>query len=157
MKQISLFLIAALLFPVILLAQDRGHDDKGPMKKIEELEKLKIIDVLGMNEETTLKFFARRDKYQNDQHNLMKQGSNILDEMDSAVKKGGDKNSPELKKLIEQYLSIQNDISQQRVKFINSLNDILSYKQISELLVFEKKFRDELRRELWRARSMHRK
>ena len=125
------------------------------MGKIEELEKIKLIDVLQMNEETTLKFFARRSEYQRKVKDLITKANDQLDKISDYIKNNGEKNSTELKKMISDYLSYGQAIAKEKANFINSLNDILSYEQISKLLVFEKHFREELRKILFKSRKNH--
>ncbi len=131
---------------------DYHRMQRGPMGKIEELEKIKLIETLQMNEETTLRFFARRTEHQNKLRELSQKANEQLDKISDYIKKNGDKNSVELKKMINDYLSYGEAIAREKTNFINSLSDILTYEQISKLLVFEKNFRDELRKIIFRGR-----
>lgn len=153
----TLFAILLLLFIMLPgFAQEiPPNKDRRGSGKIEELEKIKLIDVLQMNEETTLKFFARRSEYQKKVKSLMSDADTQLDKISDYVINNGDKNSAEMKKMISDYLSYGEAISREKTNFINSLSDILSYEQISKLLVFEKHFREELRKILFRSRKDH--
>jgi hypothetical protein len=142
------FLIAALG----VNAQGSKGSDEGPMKKIEELEKIKLIETLGMDEQTTLKFFSRRTKYREEQTELVKNSSGLLDQISELTKKDDKKNDEELKKMIDQYHDLENKILRRKQDFYNSLNDILTYKQIAKVLVFERKFREEIRSALLQER-----
>jgi hypothetical protein len=142
------FLIAALG----VNAQGSKGSDEGPMKKIEELEKIKLIETLGMDEQTTLKFFSRRTKYREEQTELVKNSSGMLDQISEFTKKDDKKNDEELKKMIDQYHDLENKILRRKQDFYNSLNDILTYKQIAKVLVFERKFREEIRSALLQER-----
>lgn len=157
MKSFIVIFSALLLFTSFSYSQERRYHSSKAMKKIEELEKIKIIDALNLNEKTTLRFFARRNEYRNRQNKLMKDASNLLDQMDDIVKKDTNKNAPEYKKLIEQYLQIETKVINNRTDFINSLPDILTYQQISKLLIFEKKFREEIRNALFKDRGKWRR
>ena len=150
----SILFVFILVFPSF--AQENGpqRNRKG-QGKIEELEKIKLIDVLQMDEETTLKFFARRNEYQNKVKDLMTSANDQLGKISDYIKNNGDKNTVELKKMINEYLSYNEAVAKEKTKFINSLSDILSYEQISKLLVFEKHFREELRKLLFRSRMNH--
>ena len=140
------FIITAPAF-----AQEPSHSRMGGKGKIEELEKIKLIDALQMDEETTLRFFARRSEHQNKIKELSKKADDQLDKISEYIKNNSDKNTKEIKKMINDYLAYGEDISRERVDFITSLSDILSYEQISKLLIFEKKFRDELRKILFKG------
>lgn len=107
MKNFIYSLTVIFLFASFSLAQDRRHHNSDAFKKIEELEKIKLIEALGLNEQTTLKFFARRSENRSKQGKLMQEASKLLDQMDIIVKKDTSNNNPEYKKLIEQYLNIR--------------------------------------------------
>ena len=145
---VSFVLIAAF----VLNAQDIKQPNQGPLKKIEELEKVKLIETLGMNEQTTLKFFARRTKYREEQAQLVKNIFNVIDQMSDLTKNGDGKNNEELKKLIDQYQDLENKILRKKQEFYNSLTDILTYNQIAKVIVFERKFKEEIRAALMQER-----
>ena len=157
MKNYIFVLSLVLLFSFAAKSQERKHHNSDAFKKVEELEKIKIIETLGINENTTLRFFARRNEYKEGQRKLMTEASSLLDQMDDLVKKDTSKNNPEYKKLIKQYLSLESQLVEKRADFINSLSDILTYPQICKLLIFEKKFREEIREVLFRERAKWRK
>ena len=52
------------------------------------------------------------------------------------------------KDAINKILNIEKELFNGRINFFNSLNDILSSQQIAKLLIFEKKFRSEIRRQI---------
>ena len=66
-------------------------------------------------------------------------------------------NEKELNSMIDKYLSYDNEIEKEREVFIHSLSDILSVTQIAKLVVFEKKFRDEIRDILFKTRMERRR
>ena len=145
---VSFVLIAALA----VNAQGMRHTEEGPLKKIEELEKIKLIETLGMDEQTTLKFFARRTKYREGQFQLFKNIGDLLDQMSDITKKNDNKNDEELKKMVDQYNDLENKILRKKQEFYNSLSDILTYNQIAKVLVFERKFKAEIRAALLQER-----
>jgi hypothetical protein len=144
----SLFLILILL-PIMVFAQGR-RDLKGPRGKIEQLEKIKLIEALDLDEETTLKFFARRNESRNRIDQLNDSLDTIVDNLESRFSKRDDTG---YKDLINKYLSIEKQISEEHTQFINSLYDILTNEQVAKLIVFEKRFREEIRHLLLRGRK----
>ena len=155
MKKILVPFFVVLFIPLVVFSQPMRHQDKGPMKKIEELEKIKLIDALGMNEETTLRFFARRAKFKSEQFKLYNEENELINKMENALQNGKTSDT-DLKNMINQYFDLENQIIKSKQKFINSLPDILTYQQISKLLVFEKRFREEIRNLLFRERMKRR-
>ena len=65
MKHFNFIILLLVLFPQIITAQQ--YWSKGRMSgpgRVAELEKIRLIEVLNLDEETTLKFFARRNMHQ---------------------------------------------------------------------------------------------
>lgn len=152
MKNVILFLSFFFSLVIGVYAQPASMKPQDPMKKIEELEKIKLIESLQMNEETTLRFFSRWDQFKDNQHKLVKSSNDILDKLDREVSNDNDKNDPEINKMIDLYFGIEKQLQKNKRDFIYSLKDILDQIQIAKLLVFEKKFKDEIRNVLFRQR-----
>ena len=122
-------------------------------ERLSQLEKIKLIETLEMDEETTLKFFARRNEHQMKIDQLVALGDEAIQKMEVILKSGKYSTTEELKSLIEEANSIHSRIEQEKSNFINSLEDILSTEQIAKLIIFERKFKDELKRVLFRDRK----
>lgn len=158
MKTIIQVLSIVLFLSSFMMAQrgegpmGMGKRNPGAMKKIQELEKLKLIEVLNMNEETTIKFFARRTQHQNEIRDLENRLDNILDDMDAELKKDKDASQQKIKKLTEDFFDATNDIHKSKNEFLSSLKDILTPEQIGKLIVFDRNFREEMRQILMKQR-----
>jgi len=150
----TLILILSLLILPVTQAQkkDKIHNDR--MNKLEQLERLKLIDILNLDEETTLRFFARQNKFRNVMEVDKKEAKKLLRKMKVLIENGNKKN--ELKKTITSYLALGKKIAAQKSEFIKSLNDILTEKQIAKLLVFEMKFKEDIRGMLFKMRRKQR-
>ena len=126
---------------------------KGDMKdRFEQLEKIKVIETLGMDEETTLRFFSRRAEHEKDQDQIQQQIKSNIEDLDVIFKSGRVATIEEIKTKINKINDLHVKLASNRKEFINSLSDILSYEQMAKLLVFERKFRDEIRRLLIKDR-----
>ncbi len=137
-------ILILLIFQSAAYSQFDGSRFKKVREKIAQLEKIKLIDVLNMDENTTLKFFARRNQYQNKTDSLMNTENQLIDDMDSSIK-SGDKSDGYYREQITKYFRVQDEIIKSRRDFIRSLNDLLSEEQIAKYIVFEKKFREDIR------------
>ncbi len=150
--------LVATLFPTILLAQKSGHPGEwGRMGgKIEQLEKIKIIEELNMDEETTLKFFARRNKHHVEQRELIAKRDELFKTLIDSFELEEEINYKEKK---EEIFKIEKEMLMQRENFLNSLRDILSEKKIIQLILFEFNFRNEVRHQFMKQgqRRMQRK
>lgn len=144
-KQLVLLIsILAILFNTSLFAQrDDSPGEWGRMhSKIEQLEKIKIIELLNLDEATTLKFFSRRDEHHDSQRALIDKRDLLYDKLNENFKTDEEIN---YKQKIAEIFVIEKEMLAQREKFFNSLKDILTEKQIAELIVFESNFRNEIR------------
>lgn len=142
MKKTFSLLFILIVIPVLVSAQGM-RDHKGPREKIEQLEKIKLIEALDMDEQTTLKFFARRNESRDKIDRLNDSLETITDNLESKISKGDQSG---YKVLVNKYLDIQKQIASEHSQFINSLYDILTNQQVAKLIVFEKRFREEIRK-----------
>jgi len=149
MKKTFSLLFILMMIPAFVFAQGM-RDRKGPREKIEQLEKIKLIEALNMDEQTTLKFFARRNESRGRIDKLNDSLDTITDNLESKFSKEDDSG---YKDLINKYLSIQKQVASEHTQFINSLYDILTNEQVAKLIVFEKRFREEIRHLLLRGRQ----
>ena len=149
MKKLIFLIISVALLQGISFPQGREHH-KEIRAKIEQLEKIKIIETLKMDEQTTLKFFARRTEFNDKLKDLMDKENNLLDKMDDFIESSKDKNNSKYQGLIDQYFDLDQKIFNARKSFIRSLSDILSQEQIAKLLVFQRQFREEVRKILFK-------
>ncbi len=130
--------------------------DKQPQHmrdKLIQLENIKIIEVLDMDEETTLRFFSRRNELHTKADNLTKRSDEIIAQMELIFKAGKVYTEKELKSLIVEANNIHTEIVKTKSEFINSLDDILTTEQIAKLIIFERRFRDELKRAMFKVRK----
>jgi hypothetical protein len=122
-------------------------------EKLEQLEKIKLIEALDLDEETSIRFFARRNESKNEVQELEKKADELIFELEKSFNSEDNNQSEKQKKLISEMLKIRESIEMKRSQFINSIDDILTTEQIAKLIVFEKKFRDEIRNVLFDRRS----
>ncbi|GAB4295173.1 MAG: hypothetical protein Kow0098_17280 [Ignavibacteriaceae bacterium] len=151
MKSILFFLVIVISTSVQAQIEPPGPGFKGAEDKIRQLEKLKLIETLKMDEETTLRFFARRTEYLDNLEKLYEKAHSQVDKMEALIN-SGNAQSDEYKRLLDDYLQTQTEIAEQRNTFLNSLNDILSYEKIARLVVFERKFKEEIRKIIFKDR-----
>jgi len=139
----------------LLFGQDGhfGPKDKVAAEKIFQLEKIKLIEVLEMDEETAIRFFARRSELKKATDEIQNKIEEIIKNLEVVDKAGKVYTDNELVSYIRDYNNLHLQMGQRRTEFINSLNDILTYDQIRRLIVFERKFKDELRRALFKERK----
>ena len=150
----KIIIISMLLYvPVQLFSQPFDEPPHRMREKLSQLEKIKLIETLKMDEETTLKFFSRRTEHQTRMDDLSELADKTINEMETMLKSESKYSPEQLKSLIDKANSLHAKMEEERAAFINSLNDILTTEQIAKLIIFERRFKDELRRVLFRDRK----
>jgi hypothetical protein len=114
------------------------------MHRVEQLERVKLIESLNLSEEQAVRFFARRNEHRKEIESINRKIDELMEEIDRILNSGEIKESY-LKKLNEEILLNREKIELKRKQFVLSLNDILSTEQISKLLLFERRFHEEIR------------
>lgn len=152
MKTVNLTLLLIIIFSLNHFAQKGKWQDEEAREKFEQLEKIKLIESLEMDEETTLRFFARRTEHKKQQDEIQQRIQQKIDDLDVVFKSGRVATVEEIKKSINEINELQLKLDKNRVDFINSLSDIMTYEQIAKLMIFEKRFRNELRKLIMKER-----
>jgi len=151
MKKLVPLLIFIVLVSTTLNAQ-RNQDRKHKVpERIMQLEKIKLIETLEMDEETTLKFFARKSESDREVEEIQKAIDEKLVMMEQLVNSDNSLDE-EYRTGLDELNFMHQKLVENKTKFIKSLSDILSYEQIAKLVLFERKFREELRRAIFKDR-----
>ena len=152
MKAVNLLVLTVLFFSTNLFPQKGKWQDEEMRAKFEELENIKLIETLQMDEETSLRFFSRKSEHKLQQDEIQEKIREDIENLDVILKSGRAVTTEELKSKIDEINNLELQLEKNKVEFLNSLTDILSYEQIAELIIFEKRFRNEVRKLLMRDR-----
>jgi hypothetical protein len=150
MKKIHLIILLLMILTPLIYTQER--EDYKRKNKIEQLERLKMIEVLDLDEETSIRFFSRRNEHQKEIEEMEKKSSDLFYQLEKILKSGKNDAEVEQKKIITDLMDNREKIELKRKQFILSLSDILTTGQISKYVLFEKRFREELRKILLEKR-----
>src|SRR5512139_132707 len=120
--------VAMALFTIVGLvaAQDQMPMPPRAAERLEQYKKLRMMEVLKLDEETSLRFFARYNKHREELAELNKKRDEILDELarlrrENAADKDFQKVIDELKGMADPALGA-------REKFFNDIEKILTPK-----------------------------
>ncbi|MBE2281240.1 MAG: hypothetical protein IAE91_12675 [Ignavibacteriaceae bacterium] len=103
-----------------------------------------------MDENTSIKFFARRNEMKQKMDQLRKRADNLVEEMAKQIKDGGIKDDKYVKTNAASLFNINREMIKTREDFVNNLFDLLSVEQVAKFLIFEKRFREEIRELIFR-------
>ncbi|MGE5364200.1 MAG: hypothetical protein ACM3SM_08715 [Bacteroidota bacterium] len=144
MKRIFYLICIVCLFGQSGFAQEGQPGHHNARKRLDELEKLKLMEILNLDEEKMVKFFSKRSEFSDRVNNLYSQKNQKLNQIEKSLE-GTDKNDASFKRLNNEILEIEEDIVKAKVDYISSLNSVLSHEQISKVILFERNFKRELR------------
>jgi hypothetical protein len=151
-------LISSIIFLAVIsnLNAQVFRNRQKAMEKLDQLEKVKLIEALDMDEETTLKFFSRRKEFKERRDKMMKQIDDLTEKMAYDVESGNiDPKDPSYSKMLEDHFKLERDFFKLREDFVLSLKDILNEEQIIKYVVFERKFREEIQDLIFKFRKQN--
>jgi hypothetical protein len=148
MKQtlVVILLIVLFIFSENAFSQRRRSPEmgKGPRpERLEQLKKMRLIEVLKLSEEEAVRFFARQSAHEDKVMEMMKQRNDILDDLQNKIH---DKAEPAvIDKLTDQVLNIDQQIFQERQRFQGEQRKSLTPEQFAKFLAFERNFGRQVR------------
>ena len=114
-----------------------------PFERIERFKKVRLIEMLDMKEEQSVRFLARLNEHDNTKKELVKAKMELLDKIERLVRNKAD--GKEFEKLFPEVAAANRRIFEEDEKFFASLSDLLTTEQKGKYLLFERHFEQELR------------
>jgi Spy/CpxP family protein refolding chaperone len=127
----------------VAAAQPFPMGDERPSEKLEQFKKVRLIELLDMNEEQSVRFFARLNEHENAKRVLMKEKMELLDRVEKLVR--GDADQKAFEEIFPEVAAITTKIQQHDHEFFAGLSDVLTATQRGKFLLFERHFERELR------------
>ncbi len=144
-KKSFLFYILFFFLQTLTYSYDSSDDENigSGKKQLEHFRKLKIVETLDLNEETTLRFFVKLNEFENKIKSLKKQKQNLMDSLEILVEE--DAKSLSFEKIFDELIQSEEKLLETKKTFQNEMKSILTSEQMAKYLVFEKKFRQEVK------------
>ncbi|MBI5646044.1 MAG: hypothetical protein HY962_03865 [Ignavibacteriae bacterium] len=139
-----------LLLPLTLIltanacAQDDEPGGVNGRQRLEQYRHLKMIEALDLNEEQAIRLFAREKEFRASEKARAEQRQDILARLRTLSK--GTPSEADVQKEITALTNIAAEMAAARRDYVLGLKDLLSTKQIAQLVVFEDTFMKEVRR-----------
>jgi hypothetical protein len=130
---------------VLLFATALGQEMpmRGPaMERVEQFKKIRMMEVLKLDEETSLRFFARYNKFQEGIKEITGKRDGLIDEL-AALRKSNSSDG-EYEKVFKELSAVESKIADERWRFVQELKGVVSTKQVAEYIVFERNFNRQL-------------
>lgn len=146
MKNIFTIVICLLItFPLFAQRRMGGKDERPEIReRLEQFEKVRLLEMLSLDEETAVKFIMRRKKHRTSMHSIMDKRHETMAELDQNIRSGSISDE-KIKKLISDLIKIEKELAEERETFVESLYDILTVEQVGKVITFEHHFRDDVK------------
>ena len=140
----ALNVLLLLFLASILFAQPHSKNRKNDFgKRFEDLEKIKLLEILDLDEEEAIRFFSRRNEYKKKTNDILTESDELLIEMEKSLGSESDEN--QFLSYINKSIEIERKFMIEKSNFYTSIEDILTKEQIVKLILFEKKFKRDIR------------
>ncbi|KAF0152734.1 MAG: hypothetical protein FD143_662 [Ignavibacteria bacterium] len=139
-----------LFIPLVFInAQGmRRQADPATLEKIEQMENARLIKLLDLSEEQSIRFFARRKEYLQKMHELLQKRRDFIDSTQDLLKEDESENQKKFNDKVEEVFELEAKIFKEKRHYYKSLSNLISPKQVLQLMTFEERFRREVREKL---------
>ena len=142
-RTLHLVLISVLFMLTHVIAQDQLPMHGPAAERIAQYKKVRLMEVVQMNEETSVRFLARYNKHEENIRAIGMERNELIDQLQKLSKSNS--NDAAMENIIKDIGMSEEKVLEERTKFIGELRDILSLKQLSQFIVFERNFNKNLR------------
>ncbi len=112
-------------------------------ERLQQLKKLRLMEVLGLAEEESVRFFARYNKFENELRDLESQRNGVIDDLEAALKRG--EKAEVYQRGFDQLEALGKKVADARLQFYEDAKKLLTAEQVAKLIVFERNFNRDLR------------
>ena len=138
----AVFLLAAL--HSIAPAQGGPPFQRGPaLERLEQFKKIRMMEVLKLDEPTSIRFFARYNKHQEFLRDLRLKQGDVLERLQTLRKSNA--SDAEYDKVIRELRTLEEQVDEAKSKYLDELSEVLTKRQLAEYMVFEWRFQQNLR------------
>lgn len=147
--------LSALFVVVLIVSFAQAQPPGGPpLERIERFKKMRMVELLELNEEQSVRFIARYNEHESKRRDLMRQRDEILDKIERLLRNKAE--AKEFENAFTDVIELNRRMGEERLTFFNGLSDLLTIEQRAKLLLFERRFENELREAMREARQRRR-
>ena len=111
--------------------------------KFEQFKKMRMIEYLKLDEETSVRFIARYNKFLEQMREAGKHREELIDKLEESIK--GKASDDELNKALKDIEQNEEQLIDLKNEFVQRLRDILTVRQVAAYVAFERKFNHDIR------------
>ena len=143
-------------FSIILLIQMLAlqnnviaQSDNKAIERIESLKKIKLLEVLKLDEATADKFLIKYTTYENTIKEKKENLDNTADDLKNSLK--SHESNDEIIKKSDKMIQLQEELQKIHLEKLKAMKSLLNEKQYAKYLVFENNFNRELRQNIFKV------
>ncbi len=141
--RMTLLILAGIIMVVAQPPEELREGKRRPSERLESYKKVRMIEVLKLDEETGLKLVNRYNEHRKIVKQLENDRGDVMDKLESQIQSSTA--DAELQKTFGELYEIERKIMESRRKYLENLKEIFSTKQIAEYIIFERNFMKDLR------------
>ena len=138
-----LFLCLSLIATGEAQKRYQEREDRPPLDRIESFKKVRLLEVLNLDEATSAKFIARYNLRAEKMRAFERTRSEIVDQLEKQV--ASNASEAEFSQTFAALAEQEKKMFEKRLSFISDLRDILTPQQVAQFIVFERTFNRDLR------------
>lgn len=149
-------LVFGMIAFLVMSSFSQGFMGQRWRERILEFKKVRLLEILKLDEQTSVKFLSRYTKFSNDIDAIEVERERVINEIEAKLRKG-DKDGYD--RAIQELIDLGKKEYELRLNFYKELKEILTDQQIAQVIVFERNFRREFMetvREMQRERMRRR-
>ena len=112
-------------------------------ERVEQFKKIRLMEILSLDEQSSIRFFARYNKHQESMRDIRMKQAGLFQQIQALRRSGA--TDAEYDKVLSDLRALQNQTHEAREKYMNEISEVLSKKQLAEYIVFEVRFELNLR------------
>ncbi len=149
MKKIQLYVTATMMLLLSSIAYSQppdrpfeGREGGPPSERIEGYRKMRLIEVLKLSEEESVRFFAKQSAHEEKMKDIMDERNDVLNDMEDVLDKKAQKDLP---KLIDKVKELDQKVFQERQRYQDDVAKLLSTDKFAKFIIFERNFGKQMR------------
>ncbi|HEY6953507.1 MAG TPA: hypothetical protein VI758_13960 [Bacteroidota bacterium] len=142
MKQTLVLAVAVVCCVAVTYSQD-GPNQFRAQQRVEQFKKLRMIEALKLDEETSVRFFAKYSKHEDALRGINKERNDLIDRLQEMRKSNAD--AAGMEKLFHELTALDSKQAEARQSFLEDIKSVLSTQQIADFIVFERDFARNIR------------
>jgi len=123
-----------------------GQGQPGPFRaaqRVEQFKKLRMIEALKLDDDTSVRFFAKYSKHEDAVREINQQRNDLIDQLQEMRR--SDSDGARMEKIFADLTTLDTKQADERVRFLDDLKTVLTTQQIADLIIFERNFARDVR------------